>query len=142
MRLVVDLAVVAMYRDAVDQATRNDIAAAAAAHRELGRDYDDAVAESLVDRIGVEIDKRVDARLGARTSGSRSSVATGQSGRSQALVLTGVAVGAGVTGLVSILANVGRDPAIAKSILITWVVLAVIGLAAVLVRKYGSPQRG
>jgi hypothetical protein len=38
-----------MYRDAVEQATRNDIAAAAAAHHELGCDYDGAVAESLID---------------------------------------------------------------------------------------------
>ncbi len=51
---------------AVDQATRDDIAAAAAAHQELGRDFDGAVAEGLVDRIGAEIDKRIDARLGAR----------------------------------------------------------------------------
>lgn len=131
-----------MYRDAVDQATRSDIAAAAAAHRELGPDYDDAVAESLVDRIGAEIDKRVDARLGARSSGSRSAAATSQSGRSQAPVLTGVAAGAGVTGLVAILANVRQDPAIAKSILITWVILAVIVLAGVLVRKYRGLKRG
>ena len=60
-----------MYRDPVDQVTRDDIAAAAAAHHELGRDYDAAVAEGLVDRIGAEIDKRVDARLGAGSSGGR-----------------------------------------------------------------------
>jgi hypothetical protein len=34
-------------------------------HRELGRDYDDAIAESLIERVGAEIDKRVDARLAA-----------------------------------------------------------------------------
>lgn len=55
-----------MYLDSVDQLTRDDIAAAAAVHSELGRDYDDAVAESLVERIGAEIDKRVDARLRER----------------------------------------------------------------------------
>jgi hypothetical protein len=48
----------------MDQLAQEDIAAAAAAHRELGRDYDDAVAQSLIERIGDEIDKRVDARLG------------------------------------------------------------------------------
>ncbi len=53
-----------MYLVAMDQLAQEDIAAAAAAHRELGRDYDDAVAQSLVERIGNEIDKRVDARLG------------------------------------------------------------------------------
>jgi hypothetical protein len=53
-----------MYLVPMDQLAQKDIAAAAAAHRELGRDYDDAVAQSLVERIGEEIDKRVDARLG------------------------------------------------------------------------------
>jgi hypothetical protein len=53
-----------MYLVTMDQLAQEDIAAAAAAHRELGRDYDDAVAQSLVERIGDEIDKRVDTRLG------------------------------------------------------------------------------
>ncbi len=48
----------------MDQLAQEDITAAAAAHRELGRDYDAAVAQSLVERIGDEIDRRVDARLG------------------------------------------------------------------------------
>jgi hypothetical protein len=47
----------------VDQHTRDEIAAAGAAHRELGPGYDDAVAEGLVERISAEIDRRVDARL-------------------------------------------------------------------------------
>lgn len=50
----------------MDQLAREDIAAAAAAHGELGRDFDGAVAEGLVERIGEEIDKRVDALLGQR----------------------------------------------------------------------------
>jgi hypothetical protein len=54
---------IAMYRVFVDQQARDEIAAAGAAHRELGPSYDDAVAEGLVERIGEEIDKRVDARL-------------------------------------------------------------------------------
>jgi hypothetical protein len=55
--------VIATYRVFVDQQARDEIAASGAAHRELGPGYDDAVAEGLVERIGVEIDKRVDARL-------------------------------------------------------------------------------
>jgi hypothetical protein len=47
----------------VDQQARDEITAAGAVHRELGPGYDDAVAEGLVERIGDEIDKRVDARL-------------------------------------------------------------------------------
>jgi hypothetical protein len=50
----------------VEQASREEIGASVAAHAELGRDYDHAVAEGLVDRIGAEVDRRVDARLASR----------------------------------------------------------------------------
>jgi hypothetical protein len=55
-----------MYRVRVDPMTHEDIAAVAAAHRELGPGFEDPLAEGLVERIGAEIDKRVDARLGQR----------------------------------------------------------------------------
>ncbi|MDQ2811705.1 MAG: hypothetical protein M3Z75_07450 [Actinomycetota bacterium] len=42
---------------------RDEVRASAAAHGDLGPGYDTAVAEGLVERIGEEIDKRVDARL-------------------------------------------------------------------------------
>ena len=42
---------------------REEVQASAAAHRDLGSGYDAAVAEGLVERIGEEIDRRVDARL-------------------------------------------------------------------------------
>ena len=42
---------------------REEITASVAAHADLGPRYDDAVAEGLVERIGEEIDRRVDARL-------------------------------------------------------------------------------
>jgi hypothetical protein len=42
---------------------RDEIQASAAAHRDLGSGYDSAVAEGLVERIGEEIDRRIDARL-------------------------------------------------------------------------------
>jgi hypothetical protein len=42
---------------------RDEISASVAAHAELGPRYDSAVAEGLVERIGDEIDKRIDARL-------------------------------------------------------------------------------
>jgi hypothetical protein len=41
----------------------DEVRASAAAHYDLGPGYDAAVAEGLVERIGEEIDKRVDARL-------------------------------------------------------------------------------
>jgi hypothetical protein len=44
----------------------DEITASVAAHAELGPRYDEAVAEGLVERIGEEIDKRIDARLGGQ----------------------------------------------------------------------------
>jgi hypothetical protein len=57
----------------MDELAQQDIAAAAAAHTELGRAYDGPVAEGLVERISSEIDRQVDARLtqrGVRPSGA------------------------------------------------------------------------
>jgi hypothetical protein len=45
---------------------RDEITASVAAHSELGPRYDTAVAEGLVERIGEEIDKRIDARIGGQ----------------------------------------------------------------------------
>jgi|HubBroStandDraft_2_1064218.scaffolds.fasta_scaffold103639_2 hypothetical protein len=60
-----------MYLLRMDQITKDDITAAAAAHQELGPHFDGAVAESLVERIGAEIDKRVDARIGGPAPAER-----------------------------------------------------------------------
>jgi hypothetical protein len=46
---------------------RDEITASVAAHAELGPRYDTAVAEGLVERIGEEIDRRIDARMGGQT---------------------------------------------------------------------------
>jgi hypothetical protein len=47
---------------------KDEVRASAAAHGDLGPGYDAAVAEGLVERIGEEIDKRVDARLFGQTA--------------------------------------------------------------------------
>jgi hypothetical protein len=131
-----------MYRDAVEQATRDDIAAAAAAHHELGRDYDSAVAEGLVDRIGAEIDKRIDARLGPPSSASPAPVKFSWSGRAQATWI-GAGVGAAITGLVAMIANDGNigsnSGAVVTAVIWVWVILAVAAVGAAVVRKYRRP---
>jgi len=50
----------------MDVRAREDVAAAAAVHTELGQAYDGAVAEGLVEKISSEIDKQVDTRLAQR----------------------------------------------------------------------------
>jgi hypothetical protein len=102
------------YRDGVDQATRDDIAAAAAVNRELGSDYEEAVAESLVDRIGEEIDKRIDAKVGGGSSRPRpqpripqSRIPQQQLSRAPS-VLLGIGIGAVITGIAAMAANGGH----------------------------------
>ena len=46
----------------------DEVRASAAAHRDLGPGYDAAVAEGLVERIGEEIERRVDARIYNQTA--------------------------------------------------------------------------
>lgn len=55
----------------MEQHSRDEIIASAAAHAELGPAYEKAVAEGLVERIGTEIDKRVDARFARLEKGER-----------------------------------------------------------------------
>jgi hypothetical protein len=130
-----------MYRNAVDQTTRNDIAAAAAAHHELGRDYDSAVAESLIDRIGAEIDKQVDARLRAAAPVSRSPAQIRQSSRIQA-AWAGAGIGAGITGLVALIADSGSpSKAVTAAVIAVWAILAVACLGTAAVRWYRSRER-
>jgi hypothetical protein len=57
-----------------------EIAASVAVHRDLGSEYDDAIAAGLVERIGAEVDRRVDERLSQYESGGRP--ATGCAGNS------------------------------------------------------------
>jgi hypothetical protein len=130
-----------MYRDGVEQATRDDIAAAAAAHRELGREYDSAVAEGLVDRIGAEIDKRIDARLVSPRSDSRSPVEYSSWGRAQAMWI-GAGVGAGITGIVAMIANrANHGPnsgAVVTAMIFVWVILAIAAAGTAVVRRHRS----
>jgi hypothetical protein len=62
----------------MDPRSREDIAATAAAHRELGPGFEDGLAEGLVERIGAEIDRRVDARLGQHGHSAPTPAAPGQ----------------------------------------------------------------
>jgi hypothetical protein len=125
---------------AVGRAARDDIAAAAAAHRELGPEYDGAVAESLVDRIGAEIDKRIDSRLAPPQSDSRSAVKFSSSGRTQAWI--GAGAGAGITGLVAMIANMANTGsnrgAVVVAVVWIWVILAIATAGAAVVRRYRS----
>jgi hypothetical protein len=120
-----------MYLVGMDQLAREDIAAAAAVHSELGRDYDGAVAESLVERIGEEIDKRVDARLG------RSGDAPARRGRAGQLSRSGrsswetvpLALGSMIVGGIVSANLMSSAHASAALVALVWIIIGVINIA-------------
>jgi hypothetical protein len=77
-----------------------EIRASVGAHADLGPGYEDAVAEGLVERIGAEIDKRIDARL-AQTGAAGPpgpAVPAGTAGAAGAADAAGAAGAAGPAG--------------------------------------------
>src|SRR5215472_12155315 len=120
----------------MDQLAREDIAAAAAAHQELGPHFDGAVAESLVERIGAEIDKRVDARIGEH-GGRRTKPAKRAEGGLAAplswpatiLALGSMGLGTGVTAVVL---NAGGGTTTSGQVflaLVIWIIVGAINIS-------------
>jgi hypothetical protein len=117
---------------------RDEVRASAAAHRDLGPGYDTAVAEGLVERIGEEIDRRVDARLFGQMQATgmprpRRAPAPGRIGAGRvflALGSMGLAVGATVAVL-----HPGDNPAgtitFGQSVLVAliWIVIGAVNIA-------------
>jgi len=121
-----------MYLVIMDQLAREDIAAAAAVHHELGRDYEDAVAEGLVERIGAEIDKRVDARLGDRSDLAARRAAAGPLSHLSRSAWPGVILALGsmlIGGITagSVLSESNHGSAVA--VVLIWIVIGVINVA-------------
>jgi hypothetical protein len=120
-----------MYLVAMDQVAREDIAAAAAAHHELGSDYDGAVAEGLIERIGAEIDKRVDARLGQRDDkpvehrrDSQPSPAARTSWSMVVLALGSMGLGIGATGTI-----LGNNNGAGYVVVLIWIIIGIINVS-------------
>ena len=132
-----------MYRVDVDTHTRDDVSASVAAHRELGRDYDDAVAEGLVERIGAEIDKRVDARIAKDGLPRRVARPVTRPGWSQLVMglgsmglgigATSVALSAGGTvqgaGFPPTVVHNAAQPGQVWLVALIWIVIAVVNVA-------------
>jgi hypothetical protein len=97
--------------------TPEEVRAAAEVHSELGPVYGDAVLESFLDKVGKEIDARVDARLAE----VRKPV------KDRSFVVAIASVGAGVA-LTPITLSLGTDREM--SLLLVWVALVVINIAA------------
>jgi hypothetical protein len=102
-----------------------EIRAAAETHQELGPAYQDAVIESFLDKVGREIDARVDARL-AQQQPAPAQCQHGQSGSPMALAITSLALGIPISGIA---AAAGTHPAGFMGLLVVWIAIAVINIA-------------
>jgi hypothetical protein len=102
--------------------TPDEVRAAAETHGELGPDYQTAVIESFLDKVGREIDARVDSRLAMVQPGV---AAPKQPGRGGPLALAIVSLGVGIplTGIIE-----GLHGGIV-ALAIIWAAIAVINVA-------------
>jgi hypothetical protein len=107
--------------------TPEEIRAAAETHHELGPDYQSAVIESFIDKVGREIDARVDARVAsAQQPGQRLPAArSGRSGMQFTLALVSVVMGIPLT---AIALNAGHGAGLV-ALLVVWVGIAIINVA-------------
>lgn len=141
--------------------TPDEIRAAAETHHELGPDYQSAVIESFLDKVGREIDARVDARLaGQRASGQAPAApfapqpypgqpfpgqAAGppatrhtRDGKQFALAVVSMALGIPLS---AIALAVGPHPVGATGLVIIWIAIAVINVAYTLGTRPPSDRR-
>jgi hypothetical protein len=116
---------------------RDEIQASAAAHRDLGSGYDSAVAEGLVERIGEEIDRRVDAHmfghLQAPAPPRRRERAPGRLGAAPVLLALG-SMGLAIGGTAAVLHPGDNPPGTilpGQEVLVAliWLVIAAINIA-------------
>ena len=114
-----------MYLFDMDRVAREDIAAAAAVRQELGSSYDDVIAEGLIERIGAEIDRRIEVKLDGRRRIRRANVADLERRRT---LWKGAAVGAAATGLPALMVSLS-SPFSSKGAIIM-IVLAWVAIAA------------
>ncbi len=104
-----------------------EIRAAAEVHKELGPDYQAAVIESFLDKVGREIDARVDARLAQQqVAQPPAQHGRGQSGSPMTLAIVSMALGIPIS---AITVSAGAHPAGFLGLLVVWLVIGVINVA-------------
>jgi hypothetical protein len=106
--------------------TPEEIRAAAETHNELGPDYRDAVIESFLDKVGREVDARVDARLAQQAAQPPARSGRGQSGSPMTLAIVSMALGIPIS---AIAVGAGSHPAGLLGLLVVWIAIAAINIA-------------
>ena len=129
----------------------HEIAASVGAHRDLGGGYDDAIAAGLIERIGAEVDRRVDERVSRyqRVGPPAADGAGSQDARLRPAAHTGspvswqqtfLAFGSMVIGAITSGVTLGHDEG-TWPILVIWFAIVVINLAIFRVGPF-RPGRG
>jgi hypothetical protein len=107
--------------------TPDEIRAAAETHAELGHEYGSAVIESFLEKVGNEIDARVDARLNiSRYPGQAQAPAAKvkrQGGSATALGVVSIVLGIPITAIVA------WSPAHLIGLIVVWAAIAAINIA-------------
>jgi hypothetical protein len=118
----------AIYRARVNSTslTPDEVRAAAETHRDLAPEYQSAVIESFLDRVGREIDARVDARLAAGQTPSRPPATQHPDRSSLALAIVSMVLGVPLT---AIAVAAGSHPPGFAAVLVIWAAIAVINVA-------------
>jgi hypothetical protein len=125
-----------------------EIAASVGAHRDLGGGYEDAIAAGLVERIGAEVDRRVDERVsryqsaadgaGSRDVQHRPAAHPGVQGPWQQTIL---AFGSMVIGAITSGVSLGHEGG-TWPILVTWLAIVVINMAIFRVGPFRPDRPG
>ncbi|HEX9033631.1 MAG TPA: hypothetical protein VF834_17460 [Streptosporangiaceae bacterium] len=136
--------------------TPDEIRAAAETHHELGPDYQPAVIESFLDKVGREIDARVDARLAGHHAGQpgqpgplgqpfpqpyaapSAQVRPARDGKPFALAIVSMALGIPLS---AIAVAAGSRPVGGEGLVIIWIAIAVINVAYSLGMRPPSGRR-
>jgi hypothetical protein len=109
--------------------TPDEIRAAAETHRDLGPDYQSAVIESFLDKVGREIDARVDARVAAAQPYIQAAPPAKPVTRERsAFVLAIVSMALGIP-LTALTVTAGQHPVGIAGLLVVWIAIAVINVA-------------
>lgn len=106
--------------------TPDEIRAAAETHNELGNEYKSAVIESFLEKVGNEIDARVDARLNMSRYPGPAQAPTQKArreGSPTALGVISIVLGIPITAIVA------YSPAHLIGLIVVWVAIAVINVA-------------
>ena len=109
--------------------TPEELRAAAAVHGELGPAYRDAVVDSFLDKVGREIDARVDARLARIQPAPLQAPQPAAGDHSFALAIMSLLVGIPITAIVVAAGHNTSGAAEFGGLLLVWAAISVINVA-------------